>query len=116
MSSNIILPMGHDKTLTIFEWYFHEGGGGEAWEGVQQAVAFSDEIQQEDIVICENVQRGLASRVYSQGRFSAKRENGVHHFHSLGPMIVVEEWVNTDSSAWQRSAHGNRGRVAYRTR
>ena len=24
MSSNIILPLGHDKTLTIFEWYFHE--------------------------------------------------------------------------------------------
>jgi choline monooxygenase len=50
---------------------------------VQQAVAFSDEIQQEDIIICENVQRGLASRVYDQGRFSVKRENGVHHFHSL---------------------------------
>jgi choline monooxygenase len=83
MSSNIILPLGHEKTLTIFEWFFHETGGGEAWEGVQQAVAFSDEIQQEDIVICENVQRGLASRAYTQGRFSVKRENGVHHFHGL---------------------------------
>jgi choline monooxygenase len=25
----------------------------------------------------------LASRAYDQGRFSVKRENGVHHFHSL---------------------------------
>jgi len=83
MSSNIILPLGHERTLTIFEWFFHEQGGGAAWEGVQQAVAFSDEIQQEDIIICENVQKGLASRVYDQGRFSVKRENGVHHFHSL---------------------------------
>ncbi|HUS15231.1 MAG TPA: SRPBCC family protein [Chloroflexia bacterium] len=83
MSSNLIIPLGHDKTLTIFEWFFHEQGGGEAWEGVQQAVAFSDEIQQEDIVICEAVQRGLHSRTYSQGRFSVKRENGVHHFHGL---------------------------------
>ncbi|HMA33543.1 MAG TPA: SRPBCC family protein [Chloroflexia bacterium] len=83
MSSNLIIPLGLDRTLTIFEWFFHEQGGGAAWEGVQQAVAFSDEIQQEDIAICEAVQRGLSSRAYDRGRFSVKRENGVHHFHSL---------------------------------
>jgi choline monooxygenase len=48
-----------------------------------KAIEFSDEIQQEDIKICESVQRGLASRNYCQGRFSVKRENGVHHFHLL---------------------------------
>ncbi len=42
-----------------------------------------DEIQDEDIEICEIVQRNLRSRVYDRGRYSAKRENGVHHFHSL---------------------------------
>ncbi len=46
-------------------------------------IAFSDEIQQEDILICEAVQKGLASRTYQTGRFSPKRENGVHHFHLL---------------------------------
>jgi len=46
-------------------------------------VAFSDEIQQEDIKICEAVQKGLHSRTYNTGRFSVKRENGVHHFHLL---------------------------------
>ena len=30
-----------------------------------------------------SVQRNLRSRVYDRGRYSAKRENGVHHFHSL---------------------------------
>jgi choline monooxygenase len=50
---------------------------------MQQAIAFSDEIQREDIVLCEQVQRGLRSGVYESGRFSAKRENGVHHFQSL---------------------------------
>ena len=91
MSSNLILPLGPDQTLTVFEWFFHEQGGGPAWEGVQQAVAFSDEIQQEDIVICEAVQRGLHSRVYDQGRFSVQRENGVHHFHGL-----VYEFLHDD--------------------
>lgn len=78
MSANIILPLGHDKTLTIFEWFSYA-----AAPVATETIAFSDEIQQEDIAICENVQRGLRSRTYTQGRFSVKRENGVHHFHML---------------------------------
>src|SRR5450432_3690985 len=79
ISSNIILPMGHDKTLTIFEWFAF----GDAPEVPPRTIEFSDEIQREDIKICESVQRGLNSRSYNQGRFSVKRENGVHHFHLL---------------------------------
>ncbi len=82
-SINIIIPLGPDKTLTIFEWYFQQPGTGEGWDSMQQIIAFSDQIQQEDIEICENVQKGLKSNVYNQGRFSVLRENGVHHFQSL---------------------------------
>lgn len=82
-SVNLVLPLEAERTLTVFEWYFHEEGSGEAWEGLQQGIAFSDEIQREDIEICEAVQKGLRSRSYSQGRFSVQRENGVHHFHGL---------------------------------
>ncbi len=77
LSSNLILPMGTDKTLTIFEWFAYAG------EVEQATINFSDEIQQEDIKVCESAQRGLRSRNYNQGRFSVKRENGVHHFHGL---------------------------------
>ena len=80
---NIILPLSHDRTLTIFEWYFKQPGTGGGWESMQNSIAFSDEVQQEDIVICETVQKGLQSRSYDIGRFSVQRENGVHHFHSL---------------------------------
>jgi choline monooxygenase len=83
ISTNVILPMGVDRTLTIFEWFFAEPGTGAGWESMQQTIAFSDEIQQEDIGVCEQVQKGLRSRSYSRGRFSALRENGVHHFQSL---------------------------------
>ncbi len=79
LSSNIILPLGPDKTLTIFEWFHYPGAAGVK----DETIAFSDEIQQEDIGICEAVQKGLASRSYDKGRFSVKRENGVHHFHLL---------------------------------
>ena len=44
---------------------------------------FSDEIQQEDIDICERVQRGLLSGGYVPGRLSPKREAGVWHFQNL---------------------------------
>jgi phenylpropionate dioxygenase-like ring-hydroxylating dioxygenase large terminal subunit len=79
LSSNIIVPMGHDKTLTIFEWFSYGANPSVA----PASIDFSEEIQQEDIKICEAVQRGLQSRTYNKGRFSAKRENGVHHFHLL---------------------------------
>ncbi len=88
LSSNIILPVGHDQTLTIFEWFTYRKGD-EVLEIAPETVAFSDEIQEEDIRLCENVQKGLASRTYDRGRYSVKRENGVYHFHRL-----LEEFLN----------------------
>ena len=83
LSSNLVVPLSHDKTLTIFEWFFHGAHSEEVRERIKRAVAFSDEVQQEDIDLCRNVQRGLNSATYDRGRYSVKRENGVHHFHML---------------------------------
>jgi choline monooxygenase len=84
MQTNVVLPMGHDRTRVVFEWYALEPpadpAAADQWT---RLLAFSDEIQDEDIQICEAVQRNLRSRVYDRGRYSAARENGVHHFHSL---------------------------------
>jgi choline monooxygenase len=83
LSTNLIVPLSHDKTLTIFEWFFHDAHSEKVRERIQRAVAFSDEVQQEDIDLCRSVQRGLNSSTYDRGRYSVKRENGVHHFHML---------------------------------
>jgi choline monooxygenase len=83
MQINVILPLDHERTLTVFEWYFEQPGTGQGWESMQQSIAFSDQVQQEDMEICRTVQKGLKSRGYNQGRLSVKRENGVHHFQSL---------------------------------
>ncbi len=88
---NIIVPLSHDKTLTIFEWYFADPGTPAAWNNLQDGIAFSDNVQKEDIQICEDVQRNMQSGVYYQGRYSVKRENGVHHFHSL-----INEFLERD--------------------
>jgi choline monooxygenase len=83
VSVNLVVPLSHDKTLTIFEWYFHDVDSPKMRERAAKAVRFSDTVQQEDIHICELVQRGLQSATYDRGRYSVRRENGVHHFHRL---------------------------------
>jgi choline monooxygenase len=83
IQTNVIVPLSYDKTLTIFEWFFHDVASEKSRERVKRAIAFSDEVQQEDIGLCESVQRGLRSSTYDRGRYSVKRENGVHHFHML---------------------------------
>ena len=83
LSTNLIVPLSHDKTLTIFEWFFHDTESPKMKERIEKAVAFSEEVQQEDIMLCTNVQKGLQSSTYDRGRYSVKRENGVHHFHML---------------------------------
>ncbi|HYP25470.1 MAG TPA: SRPBCC family protein [Blastocatellia bacterium] len=82
-STNLIVPLGPTRTLTVFEWFFRDPGRPETQEALARTTEFSDEIQVEDINICETVQRNLRSRTYKSGRYSVKRENGVHHFHGL---------------------------------
>jgi choline monooxygenase len=91
ISTNVIVPLGVDKTLTIFEWFFHDIDSPKTKERIAKAVAFSDEVQQEDILLCENVQKGLRSSTYDRGRYSVKRENGVHHFHMLLAEFIGEQ-------------------------
>jgi len=79
ISLNLVLPLGPDSTYTLFEWFVRRGES----PNLEDTVRFSDQIQKEDIAVCELVQKGLKSRHYDRGRYCPKRENGVHHFHSL---------------------------------
>jgi choline monooxygenase len=81
VSLNIVLPVEPERSLAIFEWYLPEQDLGS--EAAKASVRFSDEIQHEDVGICEAVQRNLHSRSYERGRFSVKQEKGVHAFHRM---------------------------------
>ena len=83
LQTNVILPLGPERTLTRFEWYVLDPESPGVAEEFAHSFAFSDQVQKEDIEICEAVQRGLRSRTYRAGRYSVLRENGVHHFHGL---------------------------------
>jgi choline monooxygenase len=83
LSTNLIIPLSPEKTLTIFEWFAEDVESEEARKKMLATIQFSDEVQQEDITICEAVQRGLRSVSYDRGRYSVRFENGLHHFHGL---------------------------------
>ena len=84
LQTNVVLPRGVGTCEVVFEWFAVAPPPDLAADpGWSRRLAFSDEIQDEDIAICERVQRNLRSRVYDRGRYSAARENGVHHFHGL---------------------------------
>ncbi len=81
LQTNRIIPLGHDRCIVEFDYYYTDDP--EVQMRVQNEQAFSDEIQAEDIGICEHVQKGLASGSYSAGRLNPKRESGVWHFQNL---------------------------------
>ncbi|HTT18700.1 MAG TPA: aromatic ring-hydroxylating dioxygenase subunit alpha [Candidatus Sulfotelmatobacter sp.] len=81
ISLNIVLPLEPERTLAIFEWYLPQKD--HATPAAKASLEFSDQIQIEDIAICETVQRNLRSRSYARGRYSVKQEKGVHAFHRM---------------------------------
>jgi choline monooxygenase len=83
MDTNLVLPLGPERCRVIFDFYFAHTEGREAKRFIEESIAVAHQIQLEDAGICEEVQRGLASRSFSTGRFSVRREAAGYHFHRL---------------------------------
>ncbi len=78
LSINVVKPIDINRTKVSFLSYVYDPskldkGAGSALEKVER----------EDEFVVENVQKGVNSTFYKAGRFSPKREKGVHHFHRL---------------------------------
>ena len=78
LSINIVRPLAVDRTRVSFLSYILDpakldGGAG----------AGLDRVEREDEAVVEAVQRGVRASLYSRGRYSTTREQGVHHFHRL---------------------------------
>jgi choline monooxygenase len=83
MDTNLVLPDGPGRCRVIFDFYFAATEGEEARRFMEESLAVTHQVQLEDGGICEEVQRGLASRSYDVGRFSVRREGPGYHFHQL---------------------------------
>ncbi|MGH9712751.1 MAG: aromatic ring-hydroxylating oxygenase subunit alpha [Candidatus Acidiferrales bacterium] len=82
LDTNLVIPLGVDRCEVIFDFYFGDTSAAQM-PYVRQSIEVSERVQQEDIVICDGVQRGLNSRAYQAGRLSVRREAGEHLFHRL---------------------------------
>jgi phenylpropionate dioxygenase-like ring-hydroxylating dioxygenase large terminal subunit len=82
MDTNLVRPLTVDTCEVIFDYYFADVSK-KAEPFHQASIRVADQVQDEDIAICESVQRGLHSRSYQAGRLSARREGGEHLFHRL---------------------------------
>ena len=78
LSINVVKPKSSEYTeIDYFTYVWKEelmgkGAGGDL-----------DKVELEDGEIVETVQKGVKSKAYDRGRYSPKREIGVHHFHLL---------------------------------
>jgi choline monooxygenase len=82
MDTNLVVPLGIDKCAVIFDYFFADiSAAAEAHN--KASIAISEKVQDEDMAICDAVQRGLGSRAYVAGRLSVRREAGEHLFHRL---------------------------------
>jgi phenylpropionate dioxygenase-like ring-hydroxylating dioxygenase large terminal subunit len=80
VSLNLFLPLSTDRTLAIYDYCFADAVSAEE---EQAFVRFIDQVQQEDIVLCESVQRGLGSGFFDRGRLMLTREKALRHFQKL---------------------------------
>lgn len=78
ISLNLVEPQGPRRTRVRFRSYVADpaalgvGAGGDL-----------DSVEIEDERVVEDVQRGVASRLYDRGRYSPSQETGVHRFHEI---------------------------------
>lgn len=78
LSINIVEPMEVSKCRVRFITYVCDESKLEKGAG-----SGLNTVEMEDEEVVQQVQKGIRSRFYRHGRYSVKREQGTHHFHTL---------------------------------
>lgn len=79
-SLNLMIPISEEKTLAIFDLYLAESISEEAGKKIFD---FIEEVQREDEVLCQSVQRGMASGSFTRAHLLLPEEVGIDHFQTL---------------------------------
>jgi choline monooxygenase len=82
MDTNLVLPLGPDRTEVIFDFWFADVSS-EAEARNRHSIEVANIVQDEDMGVCKSVQQGLHSRSYDTGRLTVRHEAGEHLFHRL---------------------------------
>ena len=82
MSAESILPSGPGRTRVVYYHFFRDTEPGTT-TAIEDGLARTRRTTEEDIEMCERVQRNLRAGIYDTGRLSPKHENGVWYFQNL---------------------------------
>jgi phenylpropionate dioxygenase-like ring-hydroxylating dioxygenase large terminal subunit len=80
VSLNLIQPTEVGGTRAIYEYCFVDEVSDDE---VKDFITFIDQVQREDIVLCESVHRGMRSGYFDQGKLFLSRELALQHFQKL---------------------------------
>jgi choline monooxygenase len=75
-----VYPIDAGHTRETIDYYFAEDA---TEDQIREYREFSDLVQREDVVLCESVQRGMASGAIGHGTLMLSRERGIQHFQRL---------------------------------
>jgi phenylpropionate dioxygenase-like ring-hydroxylating dioxygenase large terminal subunit len=88
VSVNLFLPAGVDRTIAIYDYLFADAVTDAQ---LDEFVRFIDQVQDEDVALCESVQRGMRSSYYDGGRLMLARESALRHFQRLVVRALDDE-------------------------
>ncbi len=94
VSLNLFLPVDTHRTLAIYEYCFAESVPERE---IEDFTRFIDQVQEEDVVLCESVQRGLRSGFFDRGRLM-RSERALAHFQKLVHRFLVDGPDETDKT------------------
>ena len=80
MDVNVVVPTDTERCRVIFDWYA-EPGLDDAF--ISKSLASSEQVQLEDIYICERLQVGMGSMHFEPGPYAPALEKSKHQFHQL---------------------------------
>ena len=83
LQTNRVLPLPNNRCRVEFDFFYTASLGEKDNARRIRDLEFSDVVQDEDIQICTDVQKGLNSGSYVAGRLNPLRENALHHFQEL---------------------------------
>jgi choline monooxygenase len=94
VSLNLFLPVDTHRTLAIYEYCFAESVPERE---IEDFTRFIDQVQEEDVVLCESVQRGLRSGFFDRGRLM-RSERALAHFQKLVHRFLADGPDETDKA------------------
>jgi phenylpropionate dioxygenase-like ring-hydroxylating dioxygenase large terminal subunit len=80
VSTNLIVPLGVDRTLAVYDFFYEDGADQSAAAEITELI---HQVMVEDVDLCEAVQRGMRSDTFSAGRLMLRYEHSIRHFQSL---------------------------------